>query len=71
MITHDQYVRESEGRMKHSPIRDVIAGKSVVVIDDSIVSGTTSKYIVKALTSAGAKEVHMRISSPPLKDPGY
>ncbi|EIQ4025353.1 amidophosphoribosyltransferase [Staphylococcus pseudintermedius] len=70
-ITPDQSVRERQVRMKHSPIRDVIEGKRVVVIDDSIVRGTTSKYIVKALKSAGAKEVHMGISSPPLKDPCY
>lgn len=60
-------MRERQVRMKHSPIRDVIEGKRVVVIDDSIVRGTTSKYIVKALKSAGAKEVHMGISSPPIK----
>lgn len=70
-ITPDQSVRERQVRMKHSPIRDVIEGKRVVVIDDSIVRGTTSKYIVKALKSAGAKEVHMGISSPPLQDPCY
>ncbi|AKS69600.1 amidophosphoribosyltransferase [Staphylococcus schleiferi] len=70
-ITPDQTVRERQVRMKHSPIRDVIEGKRVVVIDDSIVRGTTSKYIVKALKSAGAKEVHMGISSPPLQDPCY
>ncbi|ARJ52028.1 amidophosphoribosyltransferase [Staphylococcus lutrae] len=70
-ITPDQSVRERQVRMKHAPIRDVIEGKRVVVIDDSIVRGTTSKYIVKALKMAGAKEVHMGISSPPLKDPCY
>ncbi|MCG3399781.1 amidophosphoribosyltransferase [Staphylococcus massiliensis] len=70
-ITPDQSVRERQVRMKHSPIRDVIEGKKVVVIDDSIVRGTTSKYIVKALKSAGAREVHMGISSPPLKNPCY
>ncbi|MBI5975414.1 amidophosphoribosyltransferase [Staphylococcus canis] len=70
-ITPDQSVRERQVRMKHAPIRDVIEGKRVVVIDDSIVRGTTSKYIVKALKNAGAKEVHMGISSPPLKDPCY
>ncbi|EKU47754.1 amidophosphoribosyltransferase [Staphylococcus massiliensis] len=70
-ITPDQSVRERQVRMKHSPIRDVIEGKKVVVIDDSIVRGTTSKYIVKALKSAGARKVHMGISSPPLKNPCY
>lgn len=70
-ITPDQKMRERAVRMKHSPIRDVIEGKRVIVIDDSIVRGTTSKYIVKALKSAGAAEVHMGISSPPLKHPCY
>lgn len=70
-ITPDQSMRERQVRMKHAPIRDVIEGKRVVVIDDSIVRGTTSKYIVKALKNAGAKEVHMGISSPPLQDPCY
>lgn len=70
-ITPDQKMRERAVRMKHSPIRDVIEGQRVIVIDDSIVRGTTSKYIVKALRSAGAAEVHMAISSPPLKHPCY
>ncbi|KAA1042644.1 amidophosphoribosyltransferase [Macrococcus equipercicus] len=70
-ITPNQEMRERAVRMKHAPIRDVIAGKRVIVIDDSIVRGTTSKYIVKALRNAGAKEVHMGISSPPLKHPCY
>lgn len=70
-ITPNQEMRERAVKMKHAPIRDVIEGKRVIVIDDSIVRGTTSKYIVKALRSAGAKEVHMGISSPPLKHPCY
>jgi amidophosphoribosyltransferase len=57
--------------MKLSPIREVIEGKSLVVIDDSIVRGTTSRQIVSMLKEAGAKEVHMRISSPPTTDPCY
>lgn len=70
-ISPDQKMRERAVRMKHSPIRDVIEGKRVVVIDDSIVRGTTSKFIVKTLKQAGAKEVHMAISSPPLIHPCY
>ncbi|MCE5154657.1 amidophosphoribosyltransferase [Staphylococcus hyicus] len=70
-ITPNQAVRERQVRMKHAPIRDIIEGKRVVVIDDSIVRGTTSKHIVKTLKAAGAKEVHMGISSPPLKNPCY
>ena len=70
-ITPNQTLRERAVRMKHSPIREVIEGKRVIVIDDSIVRGTTSKFIVKTLKQAGAKEVHMGISSPPLKHPCY
>jgi amidophosphoribosyltransferase len=50
---------------------NVIAGKRVIVIDDSIVRGTTSKRIVRMLKEAGAKEVHMRVSSPPTTDPCF
>ena len=57
--------------MKLSPVRDIVEGKSVIVIDDSIVRGTTSKYIVRALKEAGAREVHMGVSSPPLKHPCF
>lgn len=58
-------------RMKLSPIRPVIQGKRVVLIDDSIVRGTTSKQIVGLLKEAGAKEIHMRISAPPFLHPCY
>ena len=57
--------------MKLSPVRDIVEGKRVIVIDDSIVRGTTSKFIVRSLKKAGATEVHMGVSSPPLKDPCY
>ncbi|MDD3468218.1 MAG: amidophosphoribosyltransferase, partial [Campylobacterales bacterium] len=53
------------------PIKELIAGKKIVVIDDSIVRGTTSKQIVRMLRDAGAAEVHMRISSPPTSDPCF
>ena len=58
-------------KMKLSPIKDLIQGKSLIVIDDSIVRGTTSRQIVRMLKDAGAKEVHMRISSPPTTDPCF
>ena len=58
-------------RMKLSAVRGVVKGKRVIVIDDSIVRGTTSKRIVQLLKEAGAAEVHMRISSPPLKYPCF
>ena len=54
-----------------SPVKSVIDGKRVILIDDSIVRGTTSKQIVKLLRDAGAKEIHMRISSPPFLHPCY
>ncbi len=60
-----QSIRHFGVKIKHNAVRDVINGKSVVVIDDSIVRGTTSKKIIKMIRNAGAKEVHMRISSPP------
>ena len=58
-------------RIKLSPVKKVIDGKRVVLIDDSIVRGTTSKRIVKLLRDAGAKEIHMRISAPPFLYPCY
>ena len=70
-ITPGQEARERAVRMKLSPVRDIVEGKRVIVIDDSIVRGTTSKFIVRSLKKAGATEVHMGVSSPPLKDPCY
>ncbi|WP_456485924.1 amidophosphoribosyltransferase [Hydrogenimonas sp.] len=70
-IEPTQKLRNLRVKMKLSPIKEVIEGKRLVVIDDSIVRGTTSKRIVSMLKEAGAKEVHMRISSPPTTDPCY
>lgn len=70
-IQPTQAMRESGIRMKLNPLKDVLAGKRVVVIDDSIVRGTTSRKIVRALRDAGAKAVHMRISSPPVTHPCF
>ncbi|MEY4575687.1 MAG: hypothetical protein RL701_390 [Pseudomonadota bacterium] len=64
-------IRHFGVRLKLNPLRNVLKGKSVVVIDDSIVRGTTSRKIVKMLRDAGAKEVHMRISSPPTRWPCF
>ncbi len=58
-------------RMKLSPIPSVIQGKRVVLIDDSIVRGTTSRQLVSLLREAGAKEIHLRISAPPFLHPCY
>ena len=66
-----QSIRELGVRMKHSANRSVVNGKRIVLIDDSIVRGTTSVKIVQMMRDAGAKEVHFRISSPPITHPDY
>ena len=70
-IQPTQHMRESGIRMKLNPLKDVLVGKRVIIVDDSIVRGTTSRKIVKALREAGATEVHMRISSPPVTHPCF
>jgi len=70
-ISPEQNERLDKVRIKLSPVRKAIDGKRVVLIDDSIVRGTTSKRIVKLLRDAGAKEIHMRISAPPFLYPCY
>lgn len=70
-IQPSQSMRDVGVRMKHSANRGVIAGKSVVLLDDSIVRGTTSVKIVQMMRDAGAREVHFRISSPPITHPDY
>lgn len=70
-IQPTQSIRELGVRMKHSANRAVVEGKRIVLIDDSLVRGTTSKKIVKMMRDAGAKEVHFRIASPPITHPDY
>lgn len=70
-IEPTQEMRDLKVKMKLSPMTDTISGKSVIVVDDSIVRGTTSRRIVRMLKDAGAREVHMRISSPPTTDPCF
>lgn len=70
-IKPKQKNRESSVQVKLNPIREVVQGKRIIMIDDSIVRGTTSDRIVKMLRDAGAKEVHVRISSPPFLWPCY
>lgn len=70
-IQPSQGMREATVRIKHNAIRKSVEGKRVVIIDDSIVRGTTTRRIVQVLKNAGAKEVHMRVSSPPLLYPCY
>ncbi len=70
-IAPEQHVREQGVKAKLTPIVGAIKGKRVVVFDDSIVRGTTSRQIVKMLFEAGAKEVHFLVSSPPVKFPDF
>lgn len=70
-IAPDQTQRELGVRMKLSPLDDVLKGKRVVVVEDSIVRGTTTKRIVQMIRDAGATEVHLRISSPPYQWPCF
>lgn len=70
-IQPEQGQRDASVRLKFGPLKSVLEGKRVIMVDDSIVRGTTTKRIVQMLKNAGAKEVHMRISSPPIKHPCY
>jgi amidophosphoribosyltransferase len=70
-IEPEQKIREAGVARKHSPNRALIDGKRVVLIDDSIVRGTTSRKITEMLRKAGAKEVHMRIACPPIIHPDF
>jgi len=70
-IEPTQEMRDLKVKMKLSPITELIKGKRIIVIDDSIVRGTTSRRIIRMLKEAGAAEVHMRISSPPTTDPCF
>ena len=70
-IKPKQSARESSVMVKLNVLREIVRGKRVVMVDDSIVRGTTSARIVKMLKDAGASEVHVRISSPPFKYPCY
>ena len=70
-IKPKQSTRESSVKIKLNVLREAVAGKRVIMIDDSIVRGTTSDRIVKMLRDAGAREVHMRVSSPPFLWPCY
>lgn len=70
-IEPSQTIRDFGAKIKYNPVRDILKGKRVVVVDDSIVRGTTSRKLVKMIKAAGAKEIHMCISSPPITDPCY
>jgi amidophosphoribosyltransferase len=68
-IQPGQELRKHGLRMKFNPLREVVAGKRLVVVDDSIVRGNTTRQIVKMLRDAGASEIHMRVSAPPIRHP--
>jgi len=70
-IMPTQEERETSVKLKMNPIRSELEGKSIVLVDDSIVRGTTSKSLVKVLREAGVKEIHLRIGSPPIISPCY
>ncbi len=70
-IQADPSTRDAGVRMKLNPVREVVGGRRIVLVDDSIVRGTTSGRIVAMLRRAGAREVHMRVSSPPIRHPCF
>src|SRR5207245_11540618 len=81
-LTRNQYVgrtfiqpaqagRRAKVKIKFNPVREVLLGKKVVVVDDSIVRGTTSRALVQLIRQAGAAEVHFRVASPPITGPCY
>ncbi len=70
-IKPSQADRDFGARMKYSPVREVLEGRRVIVVDDSLIRGTTSRSLVKFIRQAGAKEVHFRIGSPPVRFPCF
>lgn len=70
-IQPDQRMRDLGARMKYTPLREALSGKKIVMVDDSIVRGTTTGKLVRMLFDSGAAEVHVRISAPPVKYPCF
>jgi amidophosphoribosyltransferase len=70
-IQPEQKIRDLDARIKYNPVKGVLKDKRIVIVDDSIVRGTTSRKLVWMLRNAGAKEVHFRVSSPPITSPCY
>lgn len=70
-IAPEQHIREQSVKMKFNPMQEIVNGKKIVIVDDSIVRGTTMKKIVEALRKCGAKKIHLRICSPPIRWPCY
>ena len=70
-IHPEQKIRDLDARIKYNPVKGVLKGKKIVIVDDSIVRGTTSRKLVGMLRNAGTKEVHFRVSSPPIISPCF
>ena len=70
-ISPEQKLRELEVKLKLAVIKEVVDGKRIVVVDDSIVRGTTTRGKIRAMREAGAKEIHMRVSCPPIRFPCF
>ncbi|MCB0351850.1 MAG: amidophosphoribosyltransferase, partial [Bdellovibrionales bacterium] len=70
-IQPTQFLRDLRVRIKLNPIRSILKGKKIVIVEDSIVRGTTSRSRMEELRRAGVKEIHMRISCPPIKAPCF
>jgi amidophosphoribosyltransferase len=70
-IEPKQSIRDFGARMKYAAVVEALKGKRVVLVDDSIVRGTTSRKLIRMLKRAGAKEIHMRVSSPPMMGPCF
>ncbi len=70
-ISPDQKVRELEVKLKLAVVNEVVDGKRIVIVDDSIVRGTTTRGKIRALRQAGAKQIHMRVSCPPIRFPCF
>ena len=70
-IAPKQSFRDLNVRIKYNPVADTLAGRRVVVVDDSIVRGTTSRKLMRMLRDAGAREIHLRVASPPIRFPCF
>jgi amidophosphoribosyltransferase len=70
-ISPEQRQRELEVKLKLAIVKEVVNGKRIIVVDDSIVRGTTTRSKMRALRQAGAKEIHMRVSCPPIRFPCF
>lgn len=70
-IMPDQRIRDQGARLKYNPLREVLEGRRVVVVDDSIVRATTTRRVIAMLREAGAREIHMRVTAPPITHPCF